>query len=75
MKLLLSDLSSNWDLYDNGTLVIAVAKESSDASDSTFGSYDYFKGYVDQQYEKDKSLINNLTKDGLKVYREHGGKR
>src|SRR5699024_3370870 len=45
MHMLLSQEDSNWDLYDNGKYVQAIAKKGTWCSDSYFGGYDYFKKY------------------------------
>lgn len=69
MHLLLSQEDSNWDLYDNGKYVQAIAKKGTWCSDSYFGSYEYFKIHVANLIEKGTIKLEDLTERGLKIYK------
>ena len=75
MKLIISDPESNWDLYDNGYFVKSVAKEGTGCSDSFFGSYAYFRKYVNHKIRLNKDFKNHLTVEGKRLYKELGGKQ
>lgn len=72
MHLLLSQEDSNWDLYDNGKYVQAIAKKGTWCSDSYFGGYGYFKRYIDCEVKSGKLKLEDLTDRGLEIYKKGG---
>ena len=62
--------SSNWNYYYdyNSNMVMAIVKSEEQyrgCADSTFGSVEFFSGYLRKEYSKDESIAGKFTAAGF----------
>lgn len=67
--ILLVECEGNWSKYTNpkyGTHTYSLANKDSRASDSTFGSANFFRRWLKNELEKNPEIKKDITTEGYK---------